>query len=95
MIWSIVFALLAADRARRRKASVVLWGAMTFAVVFAAGLLGTFILAIPAGIGLAYAAANVGKVSQTCPRRGQVTRIDAAACPHCGASPQGMFGSGV
>jgi len=90
---AIAFALAAADRARRREASPTLWGAIAAAVCIVAVVLGGLILVIPAGIGMVYAAAKLGKSSRECPSCGKVTPIDALACPHCGASPRAKFGS--
>jgi hypothetical protein len=91
---AIAFALAAADRARRREASALVWGGITLLVCVVALVFGGLWLLIPVGIGMVIAAAKLGKTSKKCPSCGKVTPIDALACPHCGASPRTMFNAG-
>lgn len=99
---AIAFALAAADRARRREASAVLWGALTAVVCIAAAIagaslamMGSLILTVAVGIGMVFAAAKLGKTTRACPECGKTTPIAALACPHCGASPRTTFMSGI
>ena len=97
LIYGIVFAfaLAAADRARRREASPVLWGLGVGAICVVAAMLGGLLLLIPAGIGLVAASARMGRTTRPCPNCGKTTPIDALACPHCGGSPRSKFMSGM
>jgi ribosomal protein S27AE len=92
---AIAFALAAADRARRREASVALWGALAGVVCVAAGMFGGLILVVPAGIAMVVAAAKLGTTTRECPNCGKTTPIAVLACPHCGASPRTKFLSGI
>ena len=92
---AVAFALAAADRARRREASAVLWGALTAAVCVVAAIagaslpmMGGYILVIAVGVSMVFAAAKLGKTTRACPECGKTTPIAALACPHCGASPR-------
>ena len=91
---AIAFALAAADRARRREASAVVWGFATITACFLASLAAQGWLSIPVGIAMVIAAAKLGKTSKKCEGCGKMTPIDALACPHCGASPKTMFMAG-
>jgi hypothetical protein len=92
---AVAFALAAADRARRREASAVLWGALAGVVCVAAGIFGGLILVIPAGIAMVLAAAKLGKTTRECLSCGKTTPIAVLACPNCGASPRTKFLSGI
>jgi hypothetical protein len=92
---AVAFALAAADRARNREASPMVWGGITLLICIAAGKFGDVIALIPVGMLMVLAAAKMGKTTRECPNCGKTTRIAALACPHCGASPRSKFMSGI
>ncbi len=90
---AIAAAIAAADRARRREASPILWGLMAGVVSAIAAVLGGLFAVIPVGIAMVFAAAKLGATTKNCPHCGQPTKIDSLACVHCGQSPNVSFTS--
>src|SRR5947209_4483141 len=92
---AVAFAFAAADRARRREASPLLWGGLTGVLCIVAATFAGLLGVVPVGLGMVLAAAKMGKTTRECPDCGKLTPIAALACPHCGASPRSKFMTGI